>query len=85
MTMRVAFSHIHTVADSDGAAILDVDHGSISTLNSTGAFVWQGLQCGETVSAIVTQLARETGEAPATVERDVLDFVENLTKQHLLP
>jgi hypothetical protein len=77
-------SRLHTVADSDGAAILDMERGLISTLNSTGAFVWQGLQRGETVSAIVKNLVHETGEKVTTVERDVVDFIESLKQQHLL-
>ena len=75
---------LHTVVDQDGGAILDIDRGQITTLNSTGAFVWQGLQHRETVSTIVTNLARETGEKVTTVERDVRDFIESLKEQHLL-
>jgi hypothetical protein len=66
------------------AAILDMERGLISTLNATGAFVWQGLRRRETVSAIVTNLVRETGEEVTTVERDVLDFIESFKEQHLL-
>ena len=50
--MALGSSRLHTVVDSDGAAILDIKCGLISTLNATGAFVWQALQCGETVSAL---------------------------------
>jgi putative NADH-flavin reductase len=82
--MTVASSHLHTVVDSDGAAILDMKRGLISTVNATGAFVWQALRRGETVSAVITNLVRETGEDVTTVERDVLDFIESLKEQHLL-
>jgi hypothetical protein len=77
-------SHLHTVADPDGAAILDIERGSISTLNPTGAFVWQGLERGEAPEAIIVSLARETGEDVIAVERDVRDFIESLKNQHLL-
>jgi hypothetical protein len=82
--MALGSLRLHTVVDSDGAAVLDIGRGLISTFNPTGAFVWQGLQRGETVSVIVTNLARETGETPATLERDVRDFIEILKEQHLL-
>lgn len=82
--MALDSSSLHTVVNSDGAAILDIKCGMISTLNPTGAFVWQGLQRGETVSVIVTNLARETGEMAATVGRDVRDFIESLKERHLL-
>jgi hypothetical protein len=82
--MALDSSSLHTVVNLDGASILDIKCGMISTLNPTGAFVWQGLQRGETVSVIVTHLARETGEKAATVERDVHDFIESLKERHLL-
>jgi hypothetical protein len=78
-------SHLHSVVDQDGAAILDIDRGLISTLNTTGAYVWQGLERGELVETIVASLARETGEEPALVERDVRDFLSTLKQEHLLP
>lgn len=82
--MIVTSTRLHTVVDADGAAILDVQGGLISTLNATGAFVWQRLERGETREAIVAELARETGEAHITVERDVCDFIEDLTARRLL-
>ena len=77
-------AHLHTVVDQDGAAILDIQRSQISTLNPTGSYVWQGLQRGETVESIVTNLAREAGEERITVERDVRAFIESLKEQHLL-
>ena len=77
-------SHLHAVVDLDGAAILDIERGLISALNPTAAFVWLGLERGETVDTIATNLARETGEDAITVERDVREFIESLKKQRLL-
>jgi hypothetical protein len=75
---------LHTVVDQDGAAILDIERGLISTLNPTGAYVWQGLARGETLETIVANLTRETGEDALVVERDVRQFVETLKQSHLL-
>jgi hypothetical protein len=82
--MSVGKTHLHTVADQDGAAILDIERGLISTLNPTGAFVWQGLERGEPLETIIANLATETGGEPWVVERDVRAFVKSLRDNHLL-
>jgi hypothetical protein len=71
--------------NDDGAAILDIERDSISTLNPTGAYVWQGLQRGETLETIIANLARDTGEDALLVDHDVREFFDDLTKKHLLP
>ena len=50
--MAMKNSHLQTVVDQDGAAILDIDRGQVSKLNPTGAFVWQRLQRGETIEEV---------------------------------
>lgn len=82
--MEHALSHLRTIVNRDGAAVLDTVHGSISTLNSTGAYVWQGFERGDSLETIVANLSRETGAAYEVVERDVRDFVETLRAQQLL-
>jgi hypothetical protein len=77
-------SHLRTIVNQDGAAVLDTKLGSIATLNSTGAYVWRGLERGESLEAIVANLSRETGEHTEVVERDVREFVESLREQQLL-
>jgi hypothetical protein len=77
-------SHLQTVVDQDGAAILDIDRGQVSKLNPTGAFVWQRLQRGETIEEVIANLACETGEEIRVIERDVREFVELLKEQRLL-
>jgi hypothetical protein len=77
--------HLQSIADQDGAVILDIERGLISTLNPTGAYVWKGLQRGESLETIIVNLARETGEGSSTVERDVREFVEELKRKRLLP
>jgi len=77
-------SHLRTIVNQDGAAVLDTKLGSISTLNATGAYVWQRLERGESVETIVADLSRETGEQPEIVEPDVRAFVESLRSQQLL-
>jgi ABC-type transporter Mla subunit MlaD len=82
--MRNSSTHLRTIANQDGAVILNSAAGTITTLNSTGAFVWQALERGENQDAIVADLARETGEQVDTLERDVRKFMDALKNQHLL-
>ena len=78
-------SHLRMMANQDGAAILDTTLGTISTLNPTGAYVWQALERGETVGTIAASLARDTGEEITRLEQDVREFIDALREQHLLP
>ena len=82
--MAMKNSHLQTVVDQDGAAILDIDRGQVSKLNPTGAFVWERLQRGETIEEVIANLACETGEEIHVIERDVREFVEVLKEQRLL-
>jgi hypothetical protein len=75
--MDIGNQHLYTVADQDGAAVLDIERGLISTLNSTGAYVWQGLEDGKTLEAISAELASETGEDVRVIDGDVRALCRN--------
>ncbi len=77
-------THLRTVVDRDGAAILDVPRNQITTLNSTGGFIWDRLQRGRTVEQAIQDLATESNTDPAVVERGVRAFLEQLKSEHLL-
>lgn len=83
--MRPEHSHLRTIVNQDGAAILNVTMGTITALNSTGAFVWQGLQRGEDAGTIAQNLARETGEEVDAIKKDLLEFIDAVKKEKLLP
>jgi hypothetical protein len=34
--------NLKAIVNEDGAVILDIEHDLMSTLNPTGAYVWQG-------------------------------------------
>ena len=76
---------LRTVVNDDGAVILDIEHDSISMLNPTGAYVWRGLARGDMLETIIANLALDTGEDSSMVERDVLEFIDDLKKRRLLP
>jgi hypothetical protein len=83
--MGAEIPRLHTVVDQDVGAILDIERGQITTLNSHGTFVWQALQRGEEVESIVAKISLDSGEATLTVERDVRRFLESLKESRLLP
>jgi hypothetical protein len=70
--------------NQDGAAILDLKAGRISTLNSSGAYVWQALGRGEEIDTISEGLAQQTGEPVDAVRQDIVEFLAALKKQGLL-
>ena len=78
-------THLRTIVNQDGAVILDIKTGKITTLNTSGGYVWQELGRGEEIEAIAESLAQETGEDAVAVREDVAGFVEALKKQDLLP
>lgn len=84
--MIVSPTHnLRAIVDDNGAAILDIERDAISSLNPTGAYVWQGLDRGETLERIIANLARDTGEDELLVDRDVREFVRTIAEKHLLP
>lgn len=77
-------SHLCTVINDDGAAILDLRQGTLSTLNPTGAYVWEALRRGESAEAIVNALAEKTGESRDLIDSDVREFLSSLQAHHLM-
>lgn len=77
-------THLRTVVSPDGAAILDIPRNQITTLNSTGGFVWDRLQQGFSVEQVIHDLSVETNADPTIVERDVSAFVAQLRAGQLL-
>lgn len=82
--MRDSSTLLRTVTNQDGAAILDVPRHQITTLNSTGGFIWQRLQQGLSAEQVIRDLASESDTDPAIVERDVHSFLEQLRSKQLL-
>jgi 6-phosphogluconate dehydrogenase (decarboxylating) len=82
--MSSSHPHLRTVVNQDGAAILDTSRNQITTLNSTGGFIWDRLQQGRTVEQAIQDLATESNTDPSVVERGVHAFLEQLQSEHLL-
>jgi hypothetical protein len=78
-------THLRVITNQDGAAILDIKAGKISTINPSGAYIWHALERGADMESIAQGLSRDTGEQIEAVKKDVADFIEALKKQDLLP
>ena len=76
--------HIRSIVDHDGAVILESPCNAMTTLDSTGAYIWERLQRGFQVDAIVAELARDTGADELIVAKDVEEFMEKLKSKHLV-
>lgn len=77
-------SYLRTIANQDGAVILNTTTSEITTLNSTGAYIWQALERGEALETIAANLTRETGEQADSLKRDVQEFMDSLRERKLL-
>ena len=75
---------IRSIVDHDGAVILDIPRNAMTTLDSTGAYVWERLQRGLQIDAIVAELAHDTGADESVVSKDVEEFMEQLKSKHLV-
>lgn len=75
--------HLRSIVDHDGAVILDIPNNKMTTLNQTGAYIWQRLQKGVAIDQIAVELARETGADEAVVAADVNEFMEELKSKRL--
>ena len=76
--------HIRSIVDRDGAVILDIPRNTMTTLDATGAYVWERLQRGVQVDEIVRELAHDTGVEESVVGKDVEEFMEQLKSSHLV-
>jgi 6-phosphogluconate dehydrogenase (decarboxylating) len=82
--MTATPAHLRSIVDHDGAVILDILGNRITTLNTTGAYIWARLQEGRTTDSIVAELARHTEQEVRVVETDVHEFLEQLKRKRLL-
>ena len=67
--------HLRSVVDHDGAVILDSSRNAMTILDATGAYIWQRLNRGVPLDAIVAELARDTGVDEQMVAKDVDAFM----------
>lgn len=77
-------AHLRSIVDHDGAVILDIPGNTMTTLDAVGAYIWERLQRGLQLDAIIEELARDTGTEESVVTKDVAEFMEQLKSRHLV-
>ncbi len=81
--MRIS-ENIRTSFNQDGAVLMDIQGGSMLTLNPIGSIIWQQLSDGRSPEQIAEHLALEFGISREQALADVNEFVEQLQAQHLI-
>ncbi len=81
--MRIS-ENVRTSFNQDGAVLMDIQGGSMLTLNPIGSIIWQQLSDGRSQEQIAEHLASEFGITREHAFTDVSEFVQQLEAQHLI-
>lgn len=69
----------------DGEALLVLaDAGEVAVLNGVGSRIWQLADGSRSIGDIVAAIVAEYDTTADEVERDVVNFIEQLVKEHIL-
>jgi len=68
----------------DGGILLDVHHGQMFCLNIVGAKILELMQRGYDEPRIADEISRDYGASKEMVRADVIEFIEELHKNHIL-
>jgi hypothetical protein len=82
--MIAVVPNLRSIVDHDGAVILDIPRNAMTTLDATGAYIWERLGRGLPIDSIVAELARDTGSDQEMVAKDVDEFMSQLKSRHLV-
>jgi hypothetical protein len=82
---------MHKVSDSirsthgqDGAIVLDIRQGQMFNLNLVGSRILELLESGSTDEQIVGVISREFNAGIETVQKDLVEFLEELKARKLV-
>jgi hypothetical protein len=75
---------VRSTHGQDGAVLLDVRQGQMFNLNFVGSRILKLVETGSTRPEIVDEIVREFGVSRHLAENDVENFLETLTKHHLI-
>ena len=81
--MRIS-ENVRTTVNQDGAVLMDIQRGSMLTLNPIGSIIWQQLSDDCSPEQIAERLASVFGIGREQALTDVNEFVEQLQAQHLI-
>lgn len=75
---------VSAIIDRDGAILLDTKTGKYYSLNRVGADIWRGLEAGQPIAHVASDLATRYGQPPDTVLNDVHDLVASMQRLGLV-
>jgi Coenzyme PQQ synthesis protein D (PqqD) len=75
---------IRSTHGRDGAVVLDIRQGQMFNLNVVGARMLQLLSAGRAENEIIAEISGEFSVSTGAVETDLVQFIQALTRYHLL-
>lgn len=75
---------IRSTHGHDGAIVLDIRQGQMFNLNFVGSRILELLKGGSAQPQIVDEIVREFGVSRRLAENDVQEFLQRLSKYHLV-
>jgi hypothetical protein len=69
--------------DSDGGVLLHLESGQYHGVNRAGLVIWELLDGERTVAQVIAELRSHLDEPPATLDRDVTEFLGGLSERQL--
>jgi Coenzyme PQQ synthesis protein D (PqqD) len=75
---------VSAILDRDGAILLDTKAGKYYSLNRVGADIWRGLEAGQPIEQVVTDLATRYGQPPDIVLNDAHDLIASMQRLGLV-
>jgi len=76
--------NVRTTITQDGAVLMNIEEGSMLTLNPTGSIIWQQIGEGRAPAQIAAHLAAEFRISQEQACADVNEFLEQLKAQRLI-
>lgn len=75
---------VRSAVNDDGAVLLDINSGSIYSLNVVGGFIWNRLTLGRSSEEIARALSSECDISDALALADIKHFTAKLVENKLL-
>lgn len=75
---------VRDLSEGEGAVLLHLDSGQYHGVNPIGQAIWQLLDGERTVAAVVAELRERVEDPPASIEADVLKFIEEVHERDLV-
>jgi Coenzyme PQQ synthesis protein D (PqqD) len=77
-------ANVETRPLPQGAVLVDMDSGRCYRLNRVGAEIWSMLESPSDLGQVCASVAARYGRAVDTIEPEIRELVERLTKEQLL-